>query len=99
MPFVFDCPVAEGACDATFDVTTDALAHAETAHPGAPLAAPMLPGRFVSHAEARGVAPLRLFRCRRCATQIETRDPDHGPLCGGCQTGDAQRGEEVPHLT
>lgn len=57
----------------------DFLMHAATAHRGEPLAD--VGARVKIGFESRVPLPTRIFRCRYCATQVTTTDPERPPYC------------------
>lgn len=80
MPFRFDCPTS--SCEQSFDVASDALAHARRAHPGEALPA-QLPGSFRRQGIEEG-STLRT-RCRSCAVEISiVRGSEEIPRCEPC---------------
>lgn len=61
----------------------DIIAHAAADHPGEPLAEvdAKIIVRFAPQDGGRGTKLPRRFRCRYCAAEVATTDPDRPPYC------------------
>lgn len=86
MPFTHTCRDHD---DFEGDALDQVLDHLDNEHPGVTFESArsggLLQTTFVSQTVAQGTPPLRVYRCRACGTQIETRDADPPERCADCQ--------------
>lgn len=80
MPFTATCPDHP---EAAVLYPGDLIMHATVDHPGVPLedVSAKCVVTYVPQVVAHGNPVRRVFRCRYCAAQVDTTDPDRPPYC------------------